>query len=137
MSMLTTRNLPTVLDDIFNDWNGALKSNGGGKYSPNIALSKGEDSYQVTAFLPGATRENVQIEVKEGNLSISGKIEKEASDLKMVYSELPEYSEFHRSLRLDDHSFDIDRVQARMEHGVLTIVLPFSEAQKPRKIEVQ
>lgn len=136
MSLLTKRNFPTLLDEFFGEWGGA-PANGNGRYSPNVEVRKSEGAYQVVAHLPGATKENVSVEAKDGALTISGNIAAKDEEYKTVYSELPRYGEFKRSLRIDDHSFDLSKVEARIENGVLTVTLPVAEAAKPKRIDVQ
>ncbi len=136
MNMLTNKNLPTLLDEFFGDW-GTAATKGSGAYSPGVEVRKSEGAYQVIAHLPGATRENVEIEAKDGFLVIQGKVATQADEsYKTLFSELPRLGEFKRSLRIDDRSFDLNRVEARLEHGVLTVTLPIAEAAKPKKIEV-
>ena len=137
MSLLTKRNFPTLLDEFFGDW-GTATAGGQTGYSPNVEVRKSESAYQVIAHLPGATKDKVEVEAKDGALTISGKLERVVEEgYQTVYSELPRYGEFKRSLRIDERSFDLSKVAAKIENGVLTVTLPVAEAAKPKRIDVQ
>lgn len=141
MTMLTRRNFPSLLEEFFGDLDRdrTRQTGAAATYSPNVEVSKSESAYRVVAHLPGATRENVQVEVKDGALRIQGKLAQAqdgAGDYKTVYSELPRYTEFKRALRIDERSFDLGKVEAKIDNGVLTVTLPVAEAVKPKQITI-
>ena len=84
--------------------------------------------------MPGAKREDLNIRVEEGILTISGQASLEiAGD--MEYSEFA-VQNYHRAFRLSD-DVDIEKIDASLKNGVLSLTLPRSEAAKPRQIEVR
>ncbi|MCV2885069.1 Hsp20 family protein [Aestuariibacter sp. AA17] len=104
-------------------------------YPPyNIELL-GEDKYRITMAIAGFSRDEVEIEVQENTLKVTGKKpSKEDGERKFLHKGISERN-FERSFQLGDH---VKVLAADMEHGLLHIdmerVIP--EAKKPRKIEI-
>ena len=91
----------------------------------------------VTAELPGVPAEAMNISVTADTLTISGS---------RLPEDLPEGAQYHRHERYCDEfsrtvqlPFNVspDQVQATAEKGVLTILLPRAEAEKPKQIAVK
>ena len=105
-------------------------------YPPyNIELL-GEDNYRVTMAVAGFSQDNINIEVQENTLTVSGKVETSDSDKKreFLHKGISERN-FERKFQLGDH---VEVTGADMEHGLLHIdmkrVIP--EAKKPQMIEI-
>ena len=138
-SLATNHRAPSLFESFFGDLDRAFTPAPAGQHSPAVEITRGEDAYKVRAVLPGVTKENLSVKVENGYLNITGKSswsEKE-ENYKDVYSEIHRFEEFRRSLRLDEQSFDVERVAARLENGVLEVTLPIREAAKPKQIEVK
>lgn len=104
-------------------------------YPPyNIELL-GEDHYRITMAVAGFSEEDLDIQVKEGVLSVSGGREQESKEeAKFLYRGIANRS-FERRFQLADYV----RVEgAELKNGLLHIVLvrEIPEAMRPRKIEI-
>lgn len=105
---------------------------------PNLPFTAWADEHNLylEADLPAIDLEKLDVTITEGNrLTISG--ERPAPKLEnavWVRQERP-HGRFTRSATLP-MMVDADKVEARYEDGVLKLVLPKSEAAKPRKIAV-
>lgn len=107
-------------------------------YAPSVEIKKNDREYVVTAHLPGVKKDDLKVSVENGYLTISGKAASaENKDYEIVRSELVRFSEFSRSLKIDERSFDVEQIEAKIENGVLTVHLPISAAVKPKQIEVK
>jgi len=107
-------------------------------YNPPIEIKKSEKEYRVTALLPGVKKEDLNVTVENGALTISGKYNrKEEKDLQSVRSEIVEYAEFKRTLKIDQNSFDPDKIEAQLADGILSLRLPIKESVQPKQIEVK
>lgn len=88
-------------------------------------IQEGKDAYLVQADLPGFSKEDIEIEVENNQLTIRAKREdnKETTDEnnKVIRKER-HFGEFVRSFYVDN--IDQDRVEAKLEDGVLNITLP-------------
>ncbi len=104
---------------------------------PLTNLSEDKDNYYVRAELPGMTADRIEITATDNNLSIAGErsIPKEAEGVRYHRRER-ESGKFSRMLGLPG-SIAPDKVEAGFKNGVLTVVLPKSEASKPKQITVK
>ena len=91
----------------------------------------------IKAELPDMTREDIDVTVDKGTLTIKGE-KKVAADVKEEQFHRVErrYGTFSRSFSLPP-TVDATRVSADYRNGVLTITLPMREESKPRQIKVE
>lgn len=103
---------------------------------PLINLTEDKDNYYIRAKLPGLKADDINISVTGNNLSISGerKIPSEGENARYHRRER-EAGTFNRMIGLPGE-VDADRVEAEHVNGVLTVIIPKSEAAKPKQITV-
>jgi HSP20 family protein len=95
-----------------------------------------EDSAVVTAELPGVGIEDIEILVEKDTLSLRGRREPEELEEGASYHRRERrFGGFARAFRLPFH-VDAGKVKAEFKNGLLTIVLPRAEADKPKKIAI-
>mgnify|MGYP003573730603 CR=1 FL=1 len=144
--MYATRRQPFVdlwseLNRLQHEANHLFRSGPSGRrYAPAFpAMNLWEDdaTLYVEAELPGINLEDLEIYVNNGNeLSVKGeRREPEAADSTWHRRERG-FGAFSRSFELPSE-VDAEKVQARLQNGVLLIELPKREAEKPRRIEVK
>jgi len=83
--------------------------------------------------MPGVCKENVDITVNKGTLTVTGHAEKEQAG-QCVYRET-RIGDYQRQFSLTE-DVDPDKVTAEMDAGVLTIHIPKAEKAKPKKIKI-
>jgi HSP20 family protein len=88
---------------------------------PNIELSETDKEIKVTAELPGLAEKDVDVELTNGVLSISGEKKTESEDKDRLFSERY-YGRFERRIPVED--VDEDKVSATFQKGLLTVILP-------------
>nr|CRH04569.1 class I heat shock protein [Candidatus Magnetococcus massalia] len=97
-----------------------------------------DESYVILrADLPGLKREEVQIQVESGRLTLAG--ERRFTDLEKrdnYHRVERSYGSFSRTFQLP-RSTDVEGIAAKLEEGVLEVTLPKKEAARPRTIEVK
>ena len=104
---------------------------------PAMNVTQDGDRYYVRAELPGIRTDDLQIAVERNKLSVSGKREiLEEGDGVSYHRRERAGGAFSRSLTLPD-DLNADAVEACYKDGVLTVVLPKSEAVKAREIKVK
>jgi len=88
--------------------------------------------------LPGIKADDVNIEIEDGVLTISGERQQTSEDRQQgMYRSERSYGSFARSVALPE-GVDENQVQARFEHGVLEVTMPIPEQrQRARRIQVQ
>jgi HSP20 family protein len=133
---------PGLLDDFRREL-GRLVENvlepddGSRAFTPCVNLVESDQGMEVTVDLPGVQPQDVQIEIKEGQLWISGERKQEVEHVgKTVHRIERRFGQFRRSVPLGVNA-DIDKVDARCKDGVLTITIPKSESAKPKRIEIK
>jgi HSP20 family protein len=107
--------------------------------APAMDISESESAFMVKAEVPGVSREDLDVTISDGVLTISAEPHKEKKDEeksgRLIRQE--RYNgKFVRSFRL---GVDIDetKVEAHYEHGVLNLVLPKTAQVKPRKVDIK
>lgn len=104
---------------------------------PAVNIWKGEDEALVTAEIPGMDPEAIEVTVKDDTLTIRGSREKDALKEGESYLRQERGSgSFVRSFSLPFH-VDSGQIKAQYQKGILQVVLPRAEADKPKKIEVR
>lgn len=107
--------------------------------APPIDLVEKDQAYEITAELPGLERKDVEVDYKNGMLTLKGekKEETEREEDNLHVSER-RYGTFQRSFRVPE-SVNTDKIEATFKNGVLTVLLPkMPEAQgKEKKISVK
>ena len=98
----------------------------------NVNVRDDEDTFILSALVPGLKADDLTIQVLEDVVRIEGKFQ--AGDEEYLLRELPNGS-FHRALRMPSE-IDADKVEAKITDGVLTLRLPKAESARPRKIKI-
>ena len=103
---------------------------------PLVNLTEDKNNYYVRAELPGVKGDELDIQVTGKNLAISGerKIAAEEESAKYHRRER-EAGTFSRMIGLPGE-IDSDKVEAKLENGILSIVVSKAEIAKPKQISV-
>jgi len=105
-------------------------------WSPVLDVFEDKDNVVVKVELPGMKREDIDISLHEGMLSISGERKHEAEQPDGdAYRSERFYGRFQRTVSLPKPVAS-DKVKAAYKDGILTVTLPKTEEAKPRQIEV-
>ncbi len=134
---------PSTWDDLFDAFFHAPLLGGNphrstsGALSPRMDLTESEKEFTLTVELPGMTKDQLELELREDALVLRGekKPESEADDETVLHTER-RWGRFERTLRLPSE-IDADAAQASFRNGVLFVRLPkAAPGDGPRKIEV-
>jgi HSP20 family protein len=124
------------LDQFFSDW-AKGGPEGKGLMAPSIDVSEDKNSLRITAELPGLERKDINVEVKDGVLSIRGEKRMEEESRDRNYHRIERrYGSFYRALALPE-SVDPAKVDAAFKNGVLTVSMPKREETKPKMIPIK
>ena len=102
--------------------------------TPRVNLHQDGEGFTLELEMPGVGKDGVEIVVEEGKLILAGHRNTESAAGASVYAERST-CDYRRVFDLDP-SVDAERIQARIEQGVLAVHLPKVETAKPRKIPV-
>lgn len=105
-------------------------------WTPALDLYEGKENFVVKVELPGMKREDIEVSLHEGSLSLSGerKSDEKYADAE-VYRTERFFGRFQRTVTLPT-PVAAEKVKAAYKDGVLTITLPKTEEAKPKQIEV-
>lgn len=101
---------------------------------PAVNIIETEEGLTLTADVPGATKENLEVHVEEGILTLSATVSRSMPGT-------PSYKEFELATYYRQFSvpevLDHEKARADLSNGILTLQVPKREVAKPRKIEVK
>ena len=98
----------------------------------NVNVRDEEDTFVLSALVPGLKADDLNIQVLEDVVRIEGEFQANEEDY--LLRELPNGS-FHRAMRMPAE-IDADKVEAKITDGVLTLRLPKAESARPKKIKI-
>jgi HSP20 family protein len=112
-------------------------SYGSRRWIPPMDLIETEDNLVLRADLPGVDRDDIEIEVKEGVLTVSGERKAQHEEKREGFHRVERsFGRFSRSLELPK-GIEADNIAASFERGVLEVRMPKPAERKPTRIEIQ
>jgi HSP20 family protein len=104
-------------------------------WSPPLDVYEDKNGFTVVIDLPGLKKENIEISLREQNLTVSGQRTAEESTGDQGFRAERFYGSFQRTVNLPT-LVDSNSVKASYQDGILKVVLPKAEAAKPKQIAV-
>jgi HSP20 family protein len=104
-------------------------------WTPPVDLFETADAYVVTAELPGLTRDDIEIRVHDGQLTLQGTRRKADVPCERFHRVERGHGTFFRRFAMPT-AIDADRIAADLRDGVLTVTVPKSAGGGPRRIDV-
>jgi HSP20 family protein len=115
----------------------APEADGFGAWLPPVDIVEEADRLVFRAELPGVRREDIEVKIENGTLSIRGeKRQEKESGTGSTHRVERLYGSFHRTFALPT-SLDAEKVQARFKDGVLELELPKAAEARPRHIAIK
>ena len=129
---LMPKRFSDIMDDFFND----MVSTSNDSFVPSIDVSETDDQFHIQAELPGMKKEDINVNLENRRLTISGERKFEQKEEGETYHRVEtRYGSFSRSFQLPD-SVDEDSVQAKYKDGLLDITIAKSEDKVKKQIEI-
>jgi HSP20 family protein len=104
-------------------------------FFPALNIWSNEDKVVVTGELPGLKAEELELSVRGNVLTLHGKPTSQSPTGTYHRKERKE-CEWYRTFELPC-DVDADKVEARLEKGILAVALSRAEADKPRRIDIK
>lgn len=108
-------------------------------FIPTVNTREADDAYYIEVDLPGVSKDDINIDVDDNTLTISGvrKVKEEHKE-DNFYKVESVYGKFERSFSLPE-DVDTDKIEAKHNNGVLEIKIPKVEKveKAPKKIKIK
>ena len=104
-------------------------------FVPAVDILENEQELILLADMPSVNNNNVDIDLRDNQLTITGRIEPAESEKEVTLYKEFSYGDYFRQFTLSD-KIDQGKISAKMQDGVLRLVLPKVEKMKPQKIKV-
>ena len=142
-SSVPFRSIDNVFDNLFNDFFNSVSRTPFNTVSqksnyPRVDIRETRESVTLDATVPGLRREDVSIDFEDGFLKLSADRQTPDAD-DFIHREIHR-SSFSRWFSVDEETYDVEKIGAELDNGILSITIPKKEeAVKPlpRKIEVK
>jgi len=110
----------------------------GRTYIPDVDIREDDEALWLWADMPGVAQGDVDVELHDDVLRLEGRVTLEDyKDLEPAYTEY-NIGNFARRFTIPNmHTYDAEKVSARLVNGVLEVKLPKAERAKPRRIPIQ
>ena len=105
-------------------------------WTPAIDLYEDKENLFVKVELPGLKKDEIEVSMHDGTLSISGERKSATEDSsRQTFRSERFFGRFHRTVALPK-PVAVDKIKAAYKDGILTVTLPKTEEAKPKQIEV-
>jgi HSP20 family protein len=126
------------LNRMFTDYDGSYGDDYGWRLingSPRTNLYDSGDTFQVIAEVPGLSKDDLNIRIQGNYLELSGTRQSDAPKGYKAHRVERETTSFTRSFTLPA-DVNVDKIEAVLQDGLITLVLPKAETAKPKLISI-
>jgi len=134
---------PSLFDDVSREVNRLMQNlgdwDGGepGYFVPRINVLETSNGYEVSVDLPGMKADEFNVELREGQLWITGERHHEAAESGKTFHRIERsFGKFRRVIALGS-DVDASKVEAQYQDGVLVVTVPKAETVLPKRIHVK
>jgi HSP20 family protein len=127
-----------LFDSFFGRREGAAANGyGSRRWIPPMDLVETEDHLVLRADLPGVDRDEIEIEVKDGVLTVAGERRAQHEEKREGFHRVERsFGRFSRALELPK-GVEADNIEASFERGVLEVRMPKPAERRPTRIEIR
>ncbi|MBU2644395.1 Hsp20/alpha crystallin family protein [bacterium] len=111
-----------------------LSTTNRGSY-PSINLFQDGDDVILMAEVPGMKKEDIQVQIKDNLITISGERKVDYPEESSIHRLERRSLKFNRTMKLPS-KVNIDQVKADYQNGILKVVLPRAESDRPKMIDI-
>jgi len=126
-----------MLDDFFNDgWNVPAVTQDT-HWQPSVDIWETDNAFTIIADLPGLKKKDVNVNVKDGKLEITGeRIFENKKENGSYHRQERSYGSFNRSFHLPEIVLE-EKITASFKDGILSVDVPKAEEVKPKSHEIK
>jgi len=137
--LYSLRRLNNILDEAFGNWPVQQGETGTitAAWIPACDVFEDRDAVKIVAEIPGVDPKDVKLSLENNVLTIRGEKKQVAEEkTERVHRYERSYGVFERTFALPN-TVDPERIEAKYDGGVLTVLLPKVERARPREIPVK
>jgi len=129
--------LQSDMNRLFDGFFQGRAGNGGGRrWIPAMDLVETDEHLVLRGDLPGLSEEDVEIEIKDNVLTVSGERKAEHEERSEGFYRVERaFGSFSRSLTLP-RGVESDKVSAKFDRGVLEVRIPKPEERRPTRVQI-
>lgn len=128
------RRFSEMMDEFFND---SLTQGDRSGFVPGIDITEDDKQYNIQVTLPGMKKDDINIDLEDRTLTISGERRQEKEDKNVKYHIVESrFGKFERSFVLPN-DVDLESLSARYKDGMLNLSVKKSEKKMSKQIEVK
>jgi HSP20 family protein len=128
------RGIDSLIEELFGDGSGTELVEG---FVPRANVAETDSAYEITVDLPGMKPEDLNVELKGGELWISGERKHEKEEKGKTFHRIEKrYGRFHRAIPLAA-ALNENKIEAEYKNGVLQVTALKAEEAKPKRIQVK
>ncbi len=132
--MTVNERLNRMFEDAFDGRSNTVEY---GQWAPAVDLKEEDGQFVLKADMPGMKRDDIDIQVENNLLTISGERQFEADERREDYHRIERaYGKFMRTFTLSTR-VKADTITANYKDGILTVLIPKAEESKPKKIAIK
>jgi len=120
---------PSVFDEMFNSM---FKTEEEFNLMPRTDIKETEKEYIIEIVIAGVKKEDIAVEQKENYLVVTAEHKESREENTTYHLREIRYGKYKRSFRLPSN-VEKDKIQAKFDNGILTIILPKTPVQEPVK----
>jgi HSP20 family protein len=125
------------IEQFFNDFDRGLAGSRASTFTPAVDVVEHADAYVLRAELAGVAREDINVEVKENRLVLSGKKDAVQSGEEGKYRYVESrHGSFTRTFELP-RNVKSDAIEATFKDGALTLRIPKADEAKPKTVDIR
>ena len=116
----------------------AAGENKEGFFSPRIDVHETENGYEISAEIPGVSKDDINVTLEDGVLTLEAEVHREEKEEKegRVIRQERRYGKYMRSFNLGQ-DVNEDEIDANFKDGVLTLKAPKREAPQPKSQRIE
>lgn len=128
--------LPSLFDGLWAGFERPVSASQATRSGPRIDLAETADAYELSAELPGASEDDIEVTVADGVLTVRAekKTEGERDEARYHLRERS-YGSLERRFRLPP-TVDADAITAKFENGLLAVWVPKAAEAKPEVVKI-
>lgn len=128
--------MPNALD-IWKQMDRMFDTNTRNAFVPACEVTEDKNAYLVKFDVPGMSKDQIKIDLHENQLTVSGERKEERKeDSKRYHFTEVSYGSFLRTFSLPPN-IDAEKVEAKLDNGVLTVSVAKAEASKARTVSIK